>query len=399
MRERLLRALTHRFTVTGFLAACVLGALGHMSFGCNGWDPTRPFERNNPDVDRALEMLEASEYENAEEVLRKYLKATECRRVEKLVKGLPIAEGELELPRKLSGKENGAFDLGLALFHIGEKYGERFGDEDKIVDTLKAPPESAEDAKKLIDTYQSRNVDVTCALIVALAIAKDPSLATELRARAYYLAGNLEFLRIDYEKAISLYNESLRLIPGIVEEAGGDGIGRDAAWNRAVALRRLQKQKDEEQDGGQDAGEDGPAPEEPDGGDGDEEPDGGQPNDPDGDQDGGGDDAGDAGEDAGEDGGGDTAGDAGEDGGEDAGDADPKGQEPDAGDEDPQPADPRDPRDPAPAEPQPAEPDGEGPSGPDNGDRILDRFDQVPTYQQEEAKKRAEGRRRTLEDK
>jgi len=398
VRERVLEVIAQRWFVTGFLGACLLGAMGHMSFGCSGWDPTRPFERNNPDVDRALEMLEASEYENAEEVLRKYLKATECKRTEKLVKGQNVVEGELELPRKLKGKENGAFDLGLALFHLGEKYGERFGDEDKIVDQMKTPPESADEVKKLIETYENRNVDVTCALIVALAIAKDPSLATELRARAYYLAGNLEFLRIDYPKAIIAYNEALRLIPGIVEEAGGDGIGRDAAWNRAVALRRLQKQLEEE-DAGADAGEDGEAPEEPDGGDGDQDPDGGNPNDPDGDQDGGGEDAGDGGgDDAGEDGG-DTSGDAGPDGGQDAGDADPLGPAPDAGDEDPQPAEPADPRDPQPAEPQPAEPDGQGPSGGDQGDRILDRFDQVPTYQQEEAKKRAEGRRRTMEDK
>jgi len=31
--------------------------------------------------------------------------------------------------------------------------------------------------------------------------------------------------------------------------------------------------------------------------------------------------------------------------------------------------------------------------------RVLDRFDDTPTYQQEEAKKRAEARRRSMEDK
>ena len=36
MRERLLRTLSHRWVVTGFLGACLLGGMGHMSFGCSG---------------------------------------------------------------------------------------------------------------------------------------------------------------------------------------------------------------------------------------------------------------------------------------------------------------------------------------------------------------------------
>ena len=53
-----------------------------------------------------------------------------------------------------------------------------------------------------------------------------------------------EFLRAKYEEAVKEYDLALTLVPGLFEEAGGDGIGRDAAWNRAIALRRIEEQKD-----------------------------------------------------------------------------------------------------------------------------------------------------------
>ena len=44
-------------------------------------------------------------------------------------------------------------------------------------------------------------------------VAADASLPIDLRARAFYLAGNLEFLRGDYESAVKSYDASLELIP------------------------------------------------------------------------------------------------------------------------------------------------------------------------------------------
>lgn len=390
MRKRVVRAVANRWVVTAFLSTCIVGGIGHMSFGCSGWDPTRPFEKNNPDVDRAIEMIEAGQYENAEEVLTDFLDTGKC------------DKGKINLGDRIKQKPDGAFDLGLVLFYLGEKYGERFGDEKKMVETQ---PETVEDLDKMVKVAEGRVVEIKCGLLVALAIAKDPRVPTELRARAFYLAGNLEFLRLNYKAAIAAYDESLRQIPGIVEEAGGDGIGRDAAWNRAVALRRLEEQQE---DAGDDAGDEGdqgqqPQPQPQDGGKGDQDQDGGEPNEPDGDLDGGGNDSGDKD--------GDDAGDAGEkpdsegpDGGKDAGpDAgnDDGAGEPDAGDKDPQNGDPnQDPKDDGQLtpDPEPKQPNAQGPDSASQGDRILDRFDQTPSYQQEEAKKRAEGRRRT-EDK
>ncbi len=91
----------------------------------------------------------------------------------------------------------------------------------------------------------------------------------DLRARAHYLAGNLEFLRREYQSAVDAYDGALKLIPGLPNDAG-DGIGRDAAWNRAIALRRIEdedKKKDAGQDGSPDAQPDAP-PDASEGGDG-----------------------------------------------------------------------------------------------------------------------------------
>lgn len=382
MRKRILSVLTHRWVLSAFLIVCFVGAVGQgvMSIGCSGWDPRRPFERKNPDVDRALAMIEDGQYENAEEVLADYLDTGVC------------DKGEIGLPKDLPQRADGAFDLGLVLFYLAEKYGERFGDEKLLLEKIDA----GGDIDGLRETAKHRTVEVKCGLIVALGIAKDTRLSADLRARAYYVAGNLEFLRMDYPKAIAAYEEALKLVPGVVEEAGGDGIGRDAAWNRAVALRRLE---DLLADAGADAGEDAPEPQGPDPQDADagEEPDGGDPNGPDGDLDGGGQDSGDQqGEDAGGDAGGGEA-DAGPDGGSDDQDGgDPQDSSPDAGDEDPQDGEPKDPQD---GDPQPADPGEEGPSADDRGDRLLERFDQMETYQQQDARKRGETRRRNMEDK
>jgi len=367
-----------------FLAACIATGAFRFGVGCSGWDPSRPFERNSPDVDRALAMLDAGDLDNAEEVLSDYLGTGVCN------------AGEIGLPETVRERPDGSFDMSLVLFYLGERYGRRFGDEEKK-DPAK-PDDPSLDEK--------RDHEIRCALLVALAIASDGNVPIELRARAYYLAGNLEFLRANYPDAIKAYEQSLKLVPGIPEDAGNeDGIGRDAAWNRAVAIRRL-----ENQDGGPDSG--------PDADDEDQQPDAGpdaEPQQPDGGQDGGdggdagdagdsgpdGGDAGDSGADAGDagdsgadggDAGGDggDAGDAGADGG-DGGDAGKDAGQDGGASQDPSQNDPNQ---------DPSDGDPDDPQSPQQGDRILDRFEESPSYQQEEAKRQSEkGRRRGMEDK
>jgi tetratricopeptide (TPR) repeat protein len=333
------RALRGRVGIAlgaGFALACLAGGATWLASGCNGWDPRSPFERNAPAVDQALEDLDAGRFESAEQALASYLGTGPC------------TDAGIGLPDAVRQKPNGSFDLGLTLFYLAEKYGRRFGEE-----TGDGGPEDEQMAAM-------RSIEIDCALIMARAIAEDPKVPIDLRARAHYLAGNLEFLRRKYEEAVKHYDDALALVPGMAEEAGGDGIGRDAAWNRAIALRRIEDQKDAgqdaDQDADQDSGQDG----------GDDASDGSDGND-------GGDDGGD---DAGNDGGDD----GGDGGGEDGGDDQDAGE--DAGDDGGQPP---------PASPPPPEPAAPQPQGQE--DRILDRFEEAPTYQEQEAKAQAGGRR------
>ncbi|WP_441291744.1 tetratricopeptide repeat protein [Sorangium sp. KYC3313] len=340
-----------RWIAIGLAAACLTGAAFSAATGCSGWDPTSPFERNAPAVDQAIRDLDAGNLESAEQALQSYLGTGPC------------SDAGIGLPDSVRQKPNGSFDLGLALFHLAERYGHRFGDEE-LADG--GPEQEQSDAL--------RGIEIDCALVLLKAIGADPSVPADLRARARYLSGNLEFLRRKYEDAVTYYDQALAIIPGVLEEAGGDGVGRDAAWNRAIALRRIEDQKDAAPpDAEPDAEPDAPPDAEPDAGD-----------------DGGDQDAGDAGDDGGDQDAGDDGGD--QDAGDDGGDQD---QSPDAGPQDQTP-DAGSPEPPEPPREQPQEPPQTG----RQDDRILDQLEEAPTYQEQEAKNKAGMRRgRGMEDK
>jgi tetratricopeptide (TPR) repeat protein len=326
------------------LLICSLGGCAGWLGGCSGWDPTDPFTRNAPEVDEAIALLDAGELESAQEVLQTYLGTGPC------------AEGVIDIPERDSKgsikKPDGSFDLGLVLFHLAERYGQRFGDE-----------ELADGGAEEQELAEERAIHIGCALILAKAIGSDANVSAELRARAYYLAGNLEFLRSQYQDAVTQYDKALEIVPGLYPEAGGDDIGRDAAWNRAIALRRIAEEdagapdaepdadpEEQEPDAGDDAGD------QPDAGqDGSDEPDGG-------------------GDDQSADGGGEDAGDDGTDAGEDEQEEQPSPDEL--------------------AEPPES-------SGDPQIDRMLDELEQAPTYQEEDAKQRAARARQrpVMEDK
>lgn len=353
--EGLSRVWVTRLAGLVFALMCIGALAASLSAGCS-WDPAKPFERNSPEVAEALEAIDSGKFESAEELLAHYLGTGLC------------ADGGIGLPDTVRDKYNGSFDLGLVLFHIAEKYGRRFGEEEE-------EDAGADDPQVIL-----RGLEVDCALIIVKAIAADPKVPVELRARARYLAGNLEFLRRRYEEAVKEYDDALTLVPGIAEDAGGDGIGRDAAWNRAIALRRIQDQKD----AGNDAQDEQEADAPEDGDDGSDGNDAGP-------------DSGDQNDDA-------SDGDSGSQPDADAGDGRPDagdGGPPDSGKDDG--GDNKDDKQdqPEPDEPDPAEPK-EAPAAPDQkqDDRILDRLEEAPSYQEEEAKKRAAGRRRgRMEDK
>ncbi|HEX3345149.1 MAG TPA: hypothetical protein VHS09_11285 [Polyangiaceae bacterium] len=310
-------------------AAAVCAALA----AC-GWDPSRPFDRDAPAVKQAIAELDGGDAGSATTKLEGYLSTGACK------------EGSIGAPDVLKRRADGTFDLGLSLFRVGEQFGRRFGEEEI-------------DAGVDEGTRQLRHAQIECARRVVEAIADDPSVPIDLRARARYLEGNLAFLDADYEGAVRAYDRALVLAPG--QNDAGDPVGRDAAWNRAIALRRIEDKKDAGQDAGpdaQDASQDAPQ-------------DGGQ-------------DAHDSGHDAANDAKGDSGGPP---------EAGPEGGGNDGGND---------------ASPPPP-PDGGG--GPDGGnppppppttsedERMLDQLESAPTLQQEEAKRAGKKRVRGMADK
>ncbi len=321
-------------------AAGVLSPLLFIVSCSKGTD--RLFERNAPSVDDAISAYDAGDAGSAVSLLEGYLATGKCE------------NGEIGTPDPVRDRPNASFDLGLGLFKLAERFGRRFGEEEPVGDGGKSPQEDAE--------MGQRNQGVECAERILKLIAADGTTPVEFRARAHYLAGNLEFLRRDYKAAVKQYEAALRLIPGLPADAG-DSIGSDAAYNRAIALRRIEdKQKDAEPP---DAQPDGPN----EGGPGDSgSPDSGQP---------------DSGKDQNPDGGNDQKKDQ---------DKDKKdgGSPPDAG-----PPKPQD------------QPDGgadqqkKPPPSANQDDRMLDMLEHAPTFQEQDAKNRSLQHRtpHDLEDK
>jgi hypothetical protein len=309
-------------------AALVALALAPAGVVACSWNPSRPFEREAPAVKEAIALLDAGDATVAAATLEDYLSTGACK------------EGSIGLPDSVRRLPSGSFDLGLALFKVGETFGQRFGDEDV-------------DAGVAEGVHQKRAAQIACGLEIAQNVGSDSSAPIDLRAHARYLEGNLDFLGADYEAAVRAYDQSIGLAPGIVD--GGDPVGRDAAWNRAIALRRIEDQKDSGSDAAPPDGAPGDAASSPpDGGSGDaSKPDGG----------GGGADASPPPEpDAG-----------GNDAGEDA------------------------------SQPPPAPQDAGPPPPPKEtqDERILDQLENAPTVQEEGAKRRAQTHRRVrgMEDK
>lgn len=340
--------------MSAFRLAAGSVVLSAFVFACSGWDPSKPFEREAPQVNEAIVYYDGGEAGTASLILEDYLLTGHCG-----------DDGNIGTPNRLNEKPNGTFDFGLALFKIGEMYGARFGDEE--IDGGSKDPSFA----KLRGSF------VDCALRVVRRISEDATQPASLRARARYLEGNLLFSTAAYQEAVTAYDKALELAPGMSD--GGpsgvpdgsaakftpDPVGRDAAWNRAIALRRIEDKKD----AGNDASSEG--------GDG-----GGE---------GGGSDGGDGG---GGDGGG---GDGGKDGGNNDDPSKDGGgnndDQPDASkDSGANPPPKPDPKDPPDAGPQNQPPP---PSRQSQDERILDQLENAPTVQQEAARKQA-GRRKVV---
>ena len=95
-----------------YLKAAGLGLAMAWVAAC-GFDPKNPFQRMSPEVDRAIQELDAGKAETSTERLSEYLRSSRCDAGSLAFPGPPDAQ-------------NAAFDLGLSLFKIAEQFGRRF---------------------------------------------------------------------------------------------------------------------------------------------------------------------------------------------------------------------------------------------------------------------------------
>jgi len=212
------------------LILCVLGLPG-----CKDTSAVdRMFTRNAPDVESAVAALNGNDAGVAERLLSGYLGTGECQ------------EGRIGSPPLVAERPEASFDLGLALFRVAERFGARFGEETG----------PSKDQALL----GKRSEEVSCASTILDQVIGRHDIPLDLRAHAHYLSGNLEFLRHNYKAAVAAYDKALELMPGDEAETA-DRFGRDAAHNRALALRY--EQENEKPPEPPDAG---PPPPQPDGG-------------------------------------------------------------------------------------------------------------------------------------
>jgi hypothetical protein len=204
-------------TASVLVLLLVCGAFSALGSGCDSQVVDRAFTRRAPDVDRGIEALEARDAGAAARYFTGYLGTGSCK------------DGAIGAPPTLAERPQASLDLGLALFQIAERFGGRFGEDQG----------RAEDNPQQL---AARSAEVACALSVLEQIVGRRKLPLELTAQAHYLLGNLEFLRREYKAAVSHYNRALELIPGDDAESA-QAVGRDAAHNRALALRRAEEDK------------------------------------------------------------------------------------------------------------------------------------------------------------
>jgi Ca-activated chloride channel homolog len=178
----------------------------------------KPFHRHSPVVDDAVQALrDGGDPGTAAELLQTYLSTGKCEK------------GEIGVPESVRSKPSASFDLGLALFRVASRFGGKFGDDQKTATPGK--PDQSDQLRQEVD----------CALRVVRVVANDSSVPVELRAHAEYLSGNLEFLRGQYQDAITAYDAAIKLSPGSTSDK--ESVGSRASWNRAIALRRLEEEE------------------------------------------------------------------------------------------------------------------------------------------------------------
>jgi hypothetical protein len=229
------------------------------------WDLGKLFDREDPSVEQARALLRAS-YPSASASAASRGDAggdatfdLEPARalLEEVVRFHCGDIGDAGNRQLVAERPGASLDLGLVMFRISELFGARFGDEE-----LDPGNEQAQQRTTLL-----RGRELDCARLLLERVALDPSTSSAMRLRARYLLGNFSLITRKYSDAIEAYDAVLVEHPAHGDDVGevgaptdDDAVARDAAWNRAIALRRLDAHDDAGSDGGDsgdDAGNDG----------------------------------------------------------------------------------------------------------------------------------------------
>lgn len=221
-------------------ASAVLFAL--LSLGCHDVDEL--FKRESPLVADAINALSTKSPDRAVKLLTEYLETGPCE------------AGVIGAGERARNMGDASLDLALAFSALSTPKTAAPQDPAAALAQGQLPPQLSPPTpdpnapgglppgpEGQASPPQIQNVD--CALRILAPIGANLSHPVALRARAHYLAGNLELLRADYEAAVTAYDAAILLAPG-VKKGVGDPIGISIAYNRALALRLLKEKKEEE---------------------------------------------------------------------------------------------------------------------------------------------------------
>jgi len=212
------------------------------SLGCDEVDQV--FERKSPVVEDAILALSRGEHEQATKKLIEYLETGPCE------------AGVIGVGDRARKYADASYDLALTFASAGAPGADKKPDADKkapmdpsvalsqgqipgLSPTPAAPPGAPPGQPEAPDPQ------LDCALRLLAPLGPNEALPTALRARALYLAGNLELARSQFEPAVSFYDQAILLAPGVDDP--GDPVGKQIAYNRALALRLLKEQKEKEE--------------------------------------------------------------------------------------------------------------------------------------------------------